>query len=109
MERRNAARIMVDLPAFSLLDGFRHSCRAVDLSSTGMVVQRTRALADREPREIGAYELFLGETRPIRVRARTVRADGLLLAVRFVVVHDVDRLTIAEHADAVARTRGALH
>jgi hypothetical protein len=99
MERRNAARIVVDLPAFCYLDGFRHACRAVDLSTTGMVVQRSRRLAEREPHQIGSYELLLDDGTPIHVRARTVRTDGQLLAVRFVVIHDVDRLAIAEQAD----------
>jgi hypothetical protein len=109
MERRNAARMMVDVPTWCLLDGFRHACRTVDLSATGMLVQRTRTLADRDPPQIGAYELHLEGRRPIRVRARTVRSEGRVLAVRFVVVHDVDRLTIAEHADTIARSSGVLH
>ena len=100
---------MVDLPAYCLLDGYRHVCRTIDLSTTGMVVQRGRALVDRDPMQLGAYEIILGDRRPIRVRARTVRSDGPLLAVRFVVVHDVDRLTIAEHADRVARLPGLVH
>jgi hypothetical protein len=81
----------------------------VDLSTTGMVVQRTRALAQREPGQIGTYELLLGSQRPIRVRARTVRSEGQLLALRFVVVHDVDRLTIAEHADRLSAMRAVFH
>ena len=108
MERRTSVRFAVDLPAFQLVDGFRHVCRTVDLSTTGMVVQRGRALAGREPPQLGAYEIHLGGKRPVRVRARTVRSEGALVAVRFVVVHDVDRLTIAEHADALARTRAAV-
>ena len=99
----------VDLPAYYLLDGHRHACRTVDLSTTGMVVQRSRALAEREPHQLGAYEVHLEGRKPIRVRARTVRSEGLLVAVRFVVVHDVDRLTIAEHADRLSKGRGSIH
>lgn len=99
----------MDLPAYCLLDGHRHAVRTVDLSATGMVVQRSRTLAEREPHEIGAYEIHLDARRPIRVRARTVRSEGALLAVRFVVVHDVDRLTIAEHADRLSKGRGSIH
>ena len=109
MERRSAARMMVDVPAWCFLDGFRHPCRAVDLSATGMMVERTRSLAEREMPSLGAWELHLPARRPIRVRARPVRSDGRLLAVRFVVMHDVDRLTIAEHADRLSRTPGTLH
>ncbi|MEZ4295172.1 MAG: PilZ domain-containing protein [Polyangiaceae bacterium] len=109
MERRTAARMMVDVPAWCLLDGHRHACRAVDLSSTGMLVLRSRSLAQREPPGIGAYELHLAGKRPIRVRARAVRSEGPLVAVRFVVMSDVDRLNIAEHADELARRRVSLH
>lgn len=101
--------MMVDVPTWCLLDGFRHACRTVDLSATGMLLERTRTLAEREPPHLGAYELHLDGRRPIRVRGRTVRWDGRIVAVRFVVMHDVDRLTIAEHADRVARHRGLLH
>jgi PilZ domain len=109
MERRNAARMMVDLPTWCLLDGFRHACRAVDLSATGMLLERGRSLEGRDPLQLGAYELHLEGRRPIRVRGRTVRAEGRVVAVRFVVMHDVDRLTIAEHADRLTRTSGVLH
>ncbi len=101
--------MMVDVPTWCLLDGFRHACRAVDLSATGMLVERPRTLAERDPPQLGAYELHLDASRPIRVRGRTVRSEGRILAVRFVVVHDVDRLTIAEHADTLSRARVVLH
>ena len=109
MERRNAARMMVDLPTWCFRDGFRHACRTLDLSTTGMLLFRGKSLADRDPPQIGAYEIHLDGGRPIRVRARTVRAEGNLLAVRFVVMHDVDRLTIAEHADRLRASHGLLH
>ena len=48
-------RARVDLPVFAFVDGHRHACRAVDLSSTGMVIQRGRALRDREPSLVGAF------------------------------------------------------
>ena len=101
--------MMVDVPTWCLLDGFRHACRTVDLSATGMLVERPRNLAERDPPHLGAYELHLDAARPIRVRGRTVRSEGRILAVRFVVVHDVDRLTIAEHADTLSRAHGVLH
>ncbi|MBK8259541.1 MAG: PilZ domain-containing protein [Polyangiaceae bacterium] len=109
MERRNAARMMVDIPAWCLLDGHRHPCRAVDLSATGMLISRSRAFSERDLPQLGAYEMFLGSRRPIRFRARTVRCEGPLVAVRFVVMNDADRLSIAEHADELARRRISLH
>ena len=45
---RVVAKACGDVPICALVDGFRHECRAVDLSPTGMVLERTRALAARE-------------------------------------------------------------
>jgi hypothetical protein len=109
MERRISSRAQVDLPVAAFVDGFKHDCRAVDISPTGMVVERTRSLAARTLSTLTALELQLGEARPIRVRARTVWSKDRLQAVRFVVMNDVDRLTIAEHLDRMARLREPLH
>jgi hypothetical protein len=110
MERRGGLRAACDAPVSAFVDGFRHPCRAVDLSPTGMLYERSRSLGLREPYELNAYELRLGDRR-IRVRARTVWTRDRLCAVRFVVMNDVDRLTIAEHIDDVARhdARALLH
>jgi hypothetical protein len=108
MERRISSRAQVDVPICALVDGFRHACRAVDLSPTGMVVERSRALASRELPQVSPFELYLGG-RPIRARARPVWSRDRLVAVRFVWMNDVDRLTIAELLDKKARLREPLH
>ena len=108
MERRIGSRAQVDFPVSAFVDGFRHSCRAIDISPTGMLVQRTRSLAERGVSQLAALELCLGP-RAMRMRARTVWSRGRLHAVRFVVMEDVDRLSIAEHLDEVARRHGMLH
>ena len=46
----------------------------------------------------------IGDSRPIRTRARSVWTRDRFQAVRFVVMHDVDRLVIAEQLD-----RWAIH
>ncbi len=110
MERRGSLnRARVDLPVFSFVDGFRHACRAIDLSSTGMVISRSRALRDRDLPILSAFELHLREQGPIRGRARSVWTRDGLHAVRFVTMEDVDRLTIAEHLDRLARLREEVH
>jgi hypothetical protein len=109
MERRIGSRAQVDLPVRAFVDGFSHACRAVDLSPSGMVLERSKSLAVRTPFELTALELRLAGARPIRVRARTVWSQERLQAVRFVVMHDVDRLTIAEHLDRMVRLREPLH
>jgi hypothetical protein len=109
MERRTALRAQVDLHALALVDGFDHSCRVVDLSTTGMVVERTKSLAARGTPEMNSVEIRLTDGRHIRTRARTVWSRDRLQAVRFVVMHDVDRLAIAEQLDQRARRNEPLH
>jgi hypothetical protein len=118
MERRISSRAQVDLPICALVDGFRHACRAVDLSTTGMVFERSRGLFARELPGLAPFEIYLdgardsrrsGGARPIRVRGRSVWTRDRLSAVRFVVMNDVDRLTIAEQLDRMVRLKEALH
>lgn len=109
MERRISSRAQVDVPICALVDGFRHACRAVDLSPTGMVFERTRVLAGRELAQLNPFEIFLAGSRPIRAQARSVWSRDRLLAVRFVRMSDADRLTIAELLDRKTRLREVLH
>jgi hypothetical protein len=99
MERRQGARAHVDLFVSALVDGYRHRCRAVDLSTTGMVIERSPALAARSLSGVAPFELELGSGRPIRLRARPIWDRDRLLALRFVYMSDADRLSIAEHLD----------
>jgi hypothetical protein len=109
MERRISSRAQVDVPICALVDGYRHACRAVELSPTGMVVERSRALEARALHQVSPFELYLGSGRPVRARARPVWSRERLLAVRFVWINDADRLTIAELLDRKARLREPLH
>ena len=109
MERRIGSRGQVDFPVSAIVDGFKHSCRAVDLSPTGMVVERSKSLVGRTLHMLNALELELEGQRPIRMRARTVWSQDRYQAVRFVVMHDVDRLAIAEHLDRMVQRRESLH
>src|SRR5262245_48167481 len=110
MERRISSRALVDLPVSALVDGHLHDCRAVDLSASGMVVERTASLARRIAPQLNAMTLDLRDgNAPIRVRARTVWTQGRLCAVRFVRLHDVDRLTIAEQLDRAVKHHQTLH
>ena len=76
-------------------------CRAVELSASGIVVERGRALSEREQRASLKLELFLpGQPRPVRVLAKVVRAvTPTSYALKFVLISDVDRLTLMEHID----------
>src|SRR4051812_47416848 len=76
-------------------------CRAVELSASGIVVERGRPLSEREQRASLKLEIFLpDQPRPVRVLAKVVRPLTLTrYALKFVLVADVDRLTLMEHLD----------
>jgi hypothetical protein len=76
-------------------------CRALELSATGIVVERGRLLSEREERAVMKLELFLPEqARPVRVLAKVVRrVADTAYALKFVLIADVDRLTLMEHVD----------
>jgi hypothetical protein len=109
MERRMSSRAQVDVPICALVDGFRHTCRAFDLSPTGMVFERSRAFAGRHVAQVSAFEIYLPGERRIRARARPVWGKERVMAVKFVVINDADRLTIAELLDRKVLLREALH
>lgn len=79
-------------------------CRAVELSASGVVVERGRTLSEREQRASLKLEMFLpGRPRPVRVLAKVVRAvNATSYALKFVLISDVDRLTLMEHLDQQA-------
>ena len=110
MERRFGLRGQVDLPAIQYLDGFSHECRVVDISARGLVVQRTRLMAEKPWRLMYRLELPLdGGERAIQALARPVWTQGLMQAMRYVGVGDVDRLEIAELLDRLGRQGAVLH
>jgi hypothetical protein len=110
MERRFGLRGQVDLLAIQHLDGFGHECRVIDISARGLVVQRTKVLAERPSRLMYRLELPVGEgERRIRALARPVWEQGLLQAMRYVAVDEVDRLEIAEMLDRLGRQGAVLH
>ncbi|MDC3952563.1 PilZ domain-containing protein [Polyangium jinanense] len=99
MERRIGPRAQCDYPLVAIVDGHRHACRAVDLSVSGLVFERPRALVDRELSMTTAFELDVGAGRPIRLRGRPIWSKDRLQAIRFVSMNDADRLTLAEQLD----------
>jgi hypothetical protein len=80
-------------------------CRATEVSATGIVIERGRELSERELRALFKLELFLpNEKRPVRVLAKVARRVGLTdYALKFVLISDVDRLSLMEHLDAQQR------
>jgi hypothetical protein len=58
---------------------------------------------------VSPFEIYLPGSRPIRARARPVWGRDRLLAVKFVVIHDTDRLTLAEMLDRKVTLGEPLH
>jgi hypothetical protein len=84
-------------------------CRALELSASGIVVERGRELSDRERRGGVKLELFLpGQPGTIRALAKVVRpVSRTAYALKFVLISDVDRLTLMEFLDH--QRRDSLH
>ena len=76
-------------------------CHALELSASGIVVERGRPLSERELRAGFKLELFLPElSRPVRVLAKAARTvSRTVYAFKFVLISDVDRLSLMEHLD----------
>jgi hypothetical protein len=76
-------------------------CRALELSASGIVVERGRALSEREQHAGLKLELFLpGQPGPVRVLAKIIRPlTQTSYALKFVLIADADRLTLMEHLD----------
>ena len=99
-ERSIGLRIKTSFPA-AIHDGSKVvHCRAVELCSTGVVIERSRGENPEDRENLMRLELFVpNRDRPIRALARLVRVEGTRHALRFVAIKDIDRLTLMEHAD----------
>lgn len=81
----------------------RYRARSAELSTTGVVLD-LRHTDGLDVDRLQQLELAVpGCARPIHVVARPVRKIGKLLAYEFLSIKEVDRLTLAEHLDRLAR------
>jgi hypothetical protein len=104
-ERGIGLRAGINFPVLLCEGPHAAHCRAVELSASGVVVDRGRELSERELRTSMKLELFLpGSTRPVRALCKPIRhVGGTRYAFKFVLISDVDRLTLMEHVDGEAR------
>jgi hypothetical protein len=109
-QRSIGLRGETDVPVL-IYDGVVAShCHAVELSSTGIVLERGRSAPRSERRGSVRLELFLEHVaRPVRVLARSVRWSGTREAYKFTTITDADRLTLTEHLDRQYRSGHALY
>lgn len=110
MERRLGLRGRTDFRV-ELDNGFlARMARGIELSGSGIVLDRGTAGAEREDPLLVRLTLHLPErARPIVAVARPVWGFGQQQAYRFVRVSDADRLSLAEHLDLVHHAGSALH
>jgi hypothetical protein len=74
-------------------------CRAVELSASGIVLERGRRLTAAECKQPVVLTIFLPGAVRVSVLATTARTFGTRQALKFAIVKDADRLTLMEHLD----------
>ena len=85
-------------------------CRGIEVSASGILIDRGRRVADRDHPFYLELEIRLPERIvPMRAMARPVWAFGTQQAFKFIHMSDADRLTIAEHVDLQARRQHILN
>jgi hypothetical protein len=98
MRGRVGLRARTDFRVISKTGSMRAHYRGIEISSSGIVIDRGRRL--REGGLIQTLELYLPERRrPLRALARSVWIAGSQQAFKFVSISDADRLSLAEHLD----------
>ncbi len=102
MRGRVGLRARTDFRVIAKSGSRRASCRGIEVSASGIVIDRGRHASD-----VPFYqwlELYLPERlRPLRALARSVWNQGSQQGLKFVRISDADRLSLAEHLDLQAR------
>lgn len=79
-------------------------CRAIEVSATGVLLDRGRTIRPEDERLFLELEMHLPERRtPFRVIARPIWSFGTQQALKFVQSSDADRLELAEHVDRLVQ------
>jgi hypothetical protein len=111
MDRRQTPRTRVDLLFNKYIDGYPHICRTIDVSPTGLLLERVSEPAvEREfyPVEIGVLDPKGDLIERLWIWAQQVWSNGERQALKFVGLEDRDRrrlrklLERAGHIEAAA-------
>jgi hypothetical protein len=108
MMRRSSVRAQTDLPVAVYADGFVFDCRATDISTSGVVIERARGLDSHEARPFYWLKFSIG-AEGVLALARPVWNRGRTQALKIVEIAECDRLSIAEHMDSCSRQGMVLH
>ena len=99
MDRRVSLRARTEFAVIARNGCLQSHCRGIEVSPTGMIVDRGR------PVDQSASPMLMGLELKLPERVRSLRSMGTQQAFKFVEMSDADRLTLAEHID-VLRLRG---
>jgi hypothetical protein len=100
MRERIGIRARTDFDVVAHDGSMPSHCRAIDISASGVRVDRGRQVRASDERLVVDLELVLAAPLGVlRAKGRSVWSHGTQQAFRFIALSDVDRLTIAEHLD----------
>ena len=103
MDRRIGLRARTDFRVIAKNGILAAHCRGIEVSSTGIILDRGCEVTEREHPLLITLEMRLPERiKSLEALARPVWSFGRQQALRFVRMTDVDRLTLAEHLDILA-------
>jgi hypothetical protein len=103
MDRRVGLRGRTDFRVLARDGRLTSTCRGVEVSPTGIILDRGRSIEERHTPMLMTLELRLPERHaPLRALARPIWSFGTQQAFKFVRISDVDRLTLAEHLDLLS-------
>lgn len=110
MKRRLSLRARTDCRVSTRQGSLVTSCRGIEVSPTGIIIDRGRPIDERDQRMVVEMEILLPERlRPLRALARPIWSSGSQQAFKFVRMSDVDRLNLAEHVDLAEIRRRILN
>jgi hypothetical protein len=110
MDRRVGLRTKTDFRVLAVRGPLRSQYRGVDVSPTGIVLDRGRLINERDWPLLMRLELQLPEhLKPVRALARPIWSHDTQQAFKFVRIADVDRLILAEHLDFMSVRGDVLH
>jgi hypothetical protein len=103
MDRRVGLRARTDFRVTALRGPLRSQYRGIEISPTGLVLDRGRPITELDSALLLRLELQLPEyLKSVHALARPISSFGSQQAFKFVRIADVDRLILAEHLDFVS-------
>ena len=110
MDRRLGLRTRTDFRVIAQRGRLCSQYRGVDVSPTGIVIDRGRAIGELDWPLFMRIELQLPEhLKSVRAVARPIWSADTRQAFKFVRIADVDRVILAEHLDFMSVRGVVLH